>query len=1078
MSVTISNLTATWVNTAVEYTAIKMNVANNGSAAGSKLMDLQANGTSIFTVYANGSTTIGGTDVLTTIDNRVTPAFNKANVASGQTIANATVDISSNKYTFDASQAQNFVANFDRRAKVVGGSVQYAPKTITFIGNTGSVATATLTLPAGLQQGDLVLLVQGSDDGTPTTPSGWTQIVAGRDGAGVGYGLAYKLMGATPDSSVTVINAGNAPSIAVAYRGVDQTTPVEVTSTLTATVSTPTPTAITPLTDGSEVVGVGWIDDDNVNPVTAPTGFDTSTLAFQPGSTAGFTVMSASRMWPASELTPGAFGGGTDDTEAISIALKPASNQWVVDLPSGMIANDVVFMMVTGSSVIPSAPSGWTDTGYSVQQTGEGGTTGKLFYKVMGSTPDSNVSVTTQSPYTTASLIAVRNIDVDGPINAATIGTSGQTNDPVPGAVIPSNNHSFILAGGYIEARSPTAAVTTPTPNVAYLQSANTAEVVPFSTFIEGIIRDFNAGVSYNPADLNDGATAWIPSTAALAWEWTVALNTRPPQVEFINIPETGFGYIATLSSQNYTDFVEWPQSVLFASSVPGGGANGWPLFTSSSGAEYRFNKFDAIQYATGQELDTTAGTLDWIVPANVSTISAVAVGAGGGGLLQSTGGGGGGGGDLRYSTQINVTPGETLRLLVGEAGTTGAVPTSGGFSSISRANGQVLLLAAGGGAGRGPTLTSGSSNGTSSTIPIATGLTYNYYTIGSVVGPTTEAGFNALFDTATISPTVTFGGTGTHSLNINWGDAGQTGAGGVVGSKPVYLPADQFSWSVEGFILAPETGTYTFGVDSDDGSDVHVNGVNVANFYGPHGFFGAWTGGANQNSNTIYLQAGQFYSFRARMQDGAVNDGIQVGWRKPSDSSIGLIPASVFFTSIPVGLDPFMGGGNGGLGGAGAASGSSGGGGAGGYNGSGGDGAGGTATNGSAAATGSGGGGGGASGDVSNDRSGAGGGVSVVGIGADGTGGVYAAPTGGDGVAGSSGSSSLFGGGAGSSDNTGTLPTGAGRGAIRIIWGKDTDGETNRAYPSTGVASATPRFAFNYILRATADAGYRISYY
>lgn len=81
MSVAISNLTATWSNTAVEYTAIKMNVANNGSAAGSKLMDLQANGTSIFTVYANGSTTIGGTDILTTIDNRVTPVFNRANSA-------------------------------------------------------------------------------------------------------------------------------------------------------------------------------------------------------------------------------------------------------------------------------------------------------------------------------------------------------------------------------------------------------------------------------------------------------------------------------------------------------------------------------------------------------------------------------------------------------------------------------------------------------------------------------------------------------------------------------------------------------------------------------------------------------------------------------------------------------------------------------------------------------------------------------------------------------------------------------------------------------------------------------------
>jgi len=84
MSVTISNLTATWSNTSVVYTAIKMNVANNGSAAGSKLMDLQANGVSRFVVFANGSTTINGTDVLTTIDNRVVPVFNQANTSFNQ----------------------------------------------------------------------------------------------------------------------------------------------------------------------------------------------------------------------------------------------------------------------------------------------------------------------------------------------------------------------------------------------------------------------------------------------------------------------------------------------------------------------------------------------------------------------------------------------------------------------------------------------------------------------------------------------------------------------------------------------------------------------------------------------------------------------------------------------------------------------------------------------------------------------------------------------------------------------------------------------------------------------------------
>jgi hypothetical protein len=179
-------------------------------------------------------------------------------------------------------------------------------------------------------------------------------------------------------------------------------------------------------------------------------------------------------------------------------------------------------------------------------------------------------------------------------------------------------------------------------------------------------------------------------------------------------------------------------------------------------------------------------------------------------------------------------------------------------------------------------------------------GLTYTYYIQGSSTNPTTEAGLAALFNTATSSPTVSFGGTGTHSTNINWSSDGTTGAGGVTGSKPTYLPADQFSWMVEGYILAPETGTYFFGCDGDDAMDVFVNGVNVANFYGGHGFAASWTAGVGQVSGSISLTAGQYYTFRARMQDGGSADGFQVGWRKPSDGSIALIPSSAFYTSTP----------------------------------------------------------------------------------------------------------------------------------------------------------------------------------
>lgn len=95
---------------------------------------------------------------------------------------------------------------------------------------------------------------------------------------------------------------------------------------------------------------------------------------------------------------------------------------------------------------------------------------------------------------------------------------------------------------------------------------------------------------------------------------------------------------------------------------------------------------------APGQQVFTTSGS--FVVPANVTNVSLVAVGAGGEGSAQR-------GGDLRWHSGLAVTPGKTLTV---------EISTSGGQTRVHR-GGTDLLVARGGNSGTS-TATGGSVGG------------------------------------------------------------------------------------------------------------------------------------------------------------------------------------------------------------------------------------------------------------------------------------------------------------------------------------------------------------------------------
>lgn len=97
----------------------------------------------------------------------------------------------------------------------------------------------------------------------------------------------------------------------------------------------------------------------------------------------------------------------------------------------------------------------------------------------------------------------------------------------------------------------------------------------------------------------------------------------------------------------------------------------------------------------------------------------------------------------------------------------------------------------------------------------------------------------------------------------------------------------DFYAVEVSGIFTPVETGTYFFGINSDDGSDLIINGILVTSYYGGHGMGGYQIGSIN-------LVAGTSYTFVARMQEYGGGDGLAVVWRRPSQGAYSLQPAEL----------------------------------------------------------------------------------------------------------------------------------------------------------------------------------------
>jgi hypothetical protein len=140
---------------------------------------------------------------------------------------------------------------------------------------------------------------------------------------------------------------------------------------------------------------------------------------------------------------------------------------------------------------------------------------------------------------------------------------------------------------------------------------------------------------------------------------------------------------------------------------------------------------------------------------------------------------------------------------------------------------------------------------------------------------PSTRSEMNRLFSTAWSATTLWWQGSMSANSSLNFYNyITLTNAGASVPNN-----GDYYATEVTFTFVPLESGTYSFGIASDDGSDLSINGTSVIEYYGGKGV-GPFKYG------TYSMIAGTQYTVVARMQEYGGGDGLVLVWRRPSQSS------------------------------------------------------------------------------------------------------------------------------------------------------------------------------------------------
>ena len=433
----------------------------------------------------------------------------------------------------------------------VGGKVQG------FVGTTSVVNVSLTDLTGGSDTapsaGDFVVVYYGTGSNSTaraiTVNSSYTNLtkIAANDTYDTNLVVGYKRMGSTPDTSVQVsgtLDTADAGAVVVhVFRGVDETSPLDVTSiTATGTDSVLcNPGAITPTTAGAWIIAGGagaHIGGTEIYSSSDLTSFRTVGANDTYDVTVGAGLKTD---WTSGPFDPAAFTWSDSSATSYSwaaytIALRPAPDVVDVDVPVTGVAStgEVGTVTVTGSGLAPAT---------GVASTGEVGTaaaTGSALVQPTGAGSTGQVGTATAFAQIdiTVPVTGVSSAGLPGSITAtgtALVAPTGAQASGQVGTVIASITVTALATG--VSSTGAVGSVTIPLDIIALATGVSSTgavgsvtiplDIIALATGVSAIGL-VNGVVVWGP--IIPGDTAWAPLDPAAADAWA-ALTPPGSQV-------------------------------------------------------------------------------------------------------------------------------------------------------------------------------------------------------------------------------------------------------------------------------------------------------------------------------------------------------------------------------------------------------------------------------------------------------------------------------------------------------------------------------------------------------------------